>query len=302
MTIMHASRSRAGWNEAEREQLFSLASAARASGRPLRAVFEDIAVDTGRKPNSIRNFYYANICAAEDGATHNRRAFRPFTDEESVQLMESVLSAQAAGESVRSCTLRLADGDDKAMLRYQNKYRSMLKNAPQQVRHIYEAMLAEGRPAFDPYADRGDAPHVGRPRKCNIQLDTGVIRMLANLRRVPGLDCAALLDALGKLALSAIRGAEEHTQPESALRAENAALKLQLGRQLERYRTLLGYFTQLIRINSEFLSLNSVVKVSNLSAYIRDLESNVRNCEQLMTHGEEHTAFPANLSVHGAAE
>jgi len=48
---------------------------------------------------------------------------------------------------------------------------------------------------------------------------------------------------------------------------------------------LLNSFAQLIRINSEFLSLNSVVKVSNLSSYIRDLELNVRSCEQLMHEG-----------------
>ena len=67
------------------------------------------------------------------------------------------------------------------------------------------------------------------------------------------------------------------------LRQENDALRRRLERQNERYDQLLASFRQLIRINSEFLSLNSVVKVSNLTSYIHDLESNVRTCERAMT-------------------
>ena len=48
-----------GWQEQETSRLFSAVQEAQGSGAPLRQVFEDLSVDLGRKPNSIRNYYYA---------------------------------------------------------------------------------------------------------------------------------------------------------------------------------------------------------------------------------------------------
>ena len=50
---------RAGWQEAETARLFSAVQEANVSGAPLRSVFESLSDDLGRKPNSIRNYYYA---------------------------------------------------------------------------------------------------------------------------------------------------------------------------------------------------------------------------------------------------
>lgn len=289
MSISCAWEPHAGWSEAERARLFALANDAREGAKPLRAVFDLVAAETGRKPNSVRNYYYAALREADDGIVRTaRRAFSPFTGEEAHTLMRTVLSAQAAGESVRSCTLRLAEGDDKRMLRYQNKYRSMLKNCPAEVRGIVEAMRSGGGPVFDPYADRGGAPRVGRPSKQKEPLEAVAARTLASLGRVPGLNVNALLESLGSLALSATDGVAGRVEGEAAaddraLRAENAALKAQLSRQHERYRTLLGYFSQLVRLNTEFLSLNSKGRVSRLQHYLTDLESNVRTCAPLVS-------------------
>ena len=69
----------------------------------------------------------------------------PFTEEEIHYLLRTVLSAQANGISVRCCTMSMGGGDNRAMLRYQNKYRALLKNRPALVRQVAEELKAEGR-------------------------------------------------------------------------------------------------------------------------------------------------------------
>ena len=274
-----------GWTPEETETLFSLAARAQQSGRPLKAVFDEVARETGRQPNSVRNFYYARVKAETEPAYTHKRAFVPFNATESEQLIERVLSAQAEGESVRSCTLRLAGGDDKAMLRYQNKYRAMLKNDPATVRCVAQRLKNAGKPAFDPFSGEGNGRRAGRPRKQAADVEHAAARLVGDLSRVKNLDVHALLDSLGALAVAAVRGAQAGDEParDAAIREENVKLSRELRRQSARYQELLGFFTQLIRINSEFLSLNSVVKVSNLTSYIHDLERNVRACERVMT-------------------
>ena len=291
MPVNEKKPGKAGWSTPETDRLFMLATEAQRNARSLKSVIDEVASLTGRRPNSVRNYYYARV--KEDGGASygHRRAFVPFEDTEAVRLLEEVLRAQGRGESVRSCTLRLAGGDDKVMLRYQNKYRAMLKNDPSLVRRVVTDLQKCGEPVLDPFAVRENVPRVGRPPKRTAESDAFARRVLADLARVPGLDTRALLDSLGTLAVTAVRGAEvlrnhDAADPElSTLQRQLDAQRSQIQRQNERYRMLLNSFAQLIRINSEFLSLNSVVKVSNLSSYIRDLELNVRSCEQLMHEG-----------------
>lgn len=280
---------KAGWSEIEKARLFSLARDAQEKMRPLKTVFDDVARETGRMPNSVRNFYYAQVRGCDETVACHRRAFIPFAQNEAAELMETILTAQAAGESVRACTLRLADGDDKRMLRYQNKYRAMLKHDAELVKRIVIDLNKNGVNAPDPYAERGLTPHVGRPRKQTRGDDDFAQKVVLSLCRVPGLDARALFSSLGTLALAAVNGTEAQCAQSAEAERELAALRHRLDaqrarllRQNERYRLLLSYFTQLVSINQSFLSLNSVVKVNRLSDYIRDLETNVRSCEQLM--------------------
>ena len=52
---------RAGWSDSENKLLWETADEAQHKGLPLKAVFEQIARQTGRRPNSIRNYYYAQV-------------------------------------------------------------------------------------------------------------------------------------------------------------------------------------------------------------------------------------------------
>ena len=140
---------RTGWSERENQLLWETADEAQQQGLPLKAVFEQIAQATGRRPNSIRNYYYAQVRNREDGHPHAAR-FVPFTPEEVDWLMEQVLTARAAGQSVRSCLQKLSGGDHSLMLRYQNKYRAVIKSRPDYVRALVEKLNGEGVMCYAP--------------------------------------------------------------------------------------------------------------------------------------------------------
>ena len=134
---------RSGWSDAENQLLWETADEAQQQGLPLKAVFERIAEQTGRRPNSIRNYYYAQVREHGDAQQHPAR-FVPFTQQEVDWLMEQVLVARAAGQSVRSCLQKLSGGDHSLMLRYQNKYRSVIKSRPEYVQSVVEKLNEQG--------------------------------------------------------------------------------------------------------------------------------------------------------------
>ena len=143
---------RGGWQENEIMQLREAVRRAGGNGEPLRGVFEQIGASLGRKPNSVRNYYYACLKREEAGSVPHAAPFQTFSQEEVRQLMHDVLAARAQGVSVRACVQRMARGNRKDMLRYQNKYRSVLKTRPALVRQIIDEMRENGEPTFDPYA------------------------------------------------------------------------------------------------------------------------------------------------------
>ena len=142
MELSRAGR-RAGWSDTENKLLWETADEAQQQGLPLKAVFEQIARQTGRRPNSIRNYYYAQVREHDGGAERPAR-FVPFTQQEVDWLMEQVLVARSAGQSVRSCLQKLSGGDHSLMLRYQNKYRAVIKSRPDYVQDIVEKLKAQG--------------------------------------------------------------------------------------------------------------------------------------------------------------
>ena len=136
---------RGGWQQEEIDLLFSAVRSASDSGKPLRDVFSEVGAQLSRKPNSIRNFYYARIRESPE-LSARQASFRAFTPEEVHALLRDVLIGRGQGESVRACVTRLADGDRAGMLRYQNKYRSILKNKPEMLLEVARELRLEGLP------------------------------------------------------------------------------------------------------------------------------------------------------------
>jgi len=193
---------RTGWSESENQLLWETADAAQQQGLPLKAVFEQIARQTGRRPNSIRNYYYAQVRTREDGANHTAR-FVPFTQPEVDWLMEQVLIARAEGQSVRACLQKLSGGDHSLMLRYQNKYRAVIKSRPDYVRSLVDRLNSEGVAC--------DTPQVNHRTRSD--LGASCERMVSEAQRAGDAELARACDTLAKYLCS-----RHEDAPDSALR------------------------------------------------------------------------------------
>lgn len=139
-------RARNGWQETETARLFEAVGQAAQEGHALRQVFEQLSGELGRKPNSIRNYYYARLRQHPEASVPRVATFQAFTAEETRELLRQVLMARGEGQSVRSCVMRLAEGNHSRMLRYQNKYRTLVRRCPELVEEICEELRDEGLP------------------------------------------------------------------------------------------------------------------------------------------------------------
>ncbi len=282
-----AGTGRTGWQNSEEALLFSEVAKGRAAGLPLKAVFETVAAETGRKPNSIRNYYYARVKesgAAASEAFHSA-AFVPFNEDEMRSLLRTVLTEQAKGVSVRACTLAMGQGDTKTMLRYQNKYRSLVRTRPELVRAVLAELAAEGVPAFDPYAAEPARKGAGRRR-------TGGAAALAGdaaeaLAKVKGVDAEALFRALSMLASAAQAGGGGEAERLGAqceeLRERLAKQDHALAAQRERFGKLIALFRQMMEVNRAFLGEAGAAKPPALGAYVRELTRSVEDCERILS-------------------
>ena len=191
-------RTRTGWQEDETTRLFTAVKEASATGAPLRSVFEALSDDLGRKPNSIRNYYYACLRQKPDAAYLRAAPFATFTPEETHRLLRQVLMARGQGISVRSCVMDMAGGDHSLMLRYQNKYRTLLKHRPEMIEAVREELRQEGLPyPKAPTIDRADSAF------CDPE-DTAAARLMAE-------PCvSAMLEGLKELLRRAARCEEVH--------------------------------------------------------------------------------------------
>lgn len=153
---------RNGWKEDEAELLFAAVRAAGEEGRSLREVFQEVGGRLQRKPNSIRNYYYARLRETPD-LVPRQAPFRAFTPEELHQLLRDVLIGRGRGESVRACVTRLSGGDRSQMLRMQNKYRSVLKSRPELLLETARELRREGLPCPENVAGCRSRPQTEAP-------------------------------------------------------------------------------------------------------------------------------------------
>ena len=193
-------RGRAGWTEAEETLLWEQVKRTRQAGEPLKKAFAAMAQQTGRKPNSIRNYYYAKIKEGHYLPEEERCAFTPFSREEIQMLLETVLHGQAQGMSVRSITMQMGGGDKKAMLRYQNKYRSLVKNNPEAVYAALDRLREKELAGYDPYSQPRVHKAGRKPGSKKMDTQDALMQLGASLKQVPGVDAAAFLQQLATLA------------------------------------------------------------------------------------------------------
>lgn len=133
-----------GYTEEEAKKLVDYISAGKKQGKTLSGLFASYAKKTGRAKGSVRNYYYALLRSTGDdrvkkilrGKELKAEKIIPFTEEETDRILKEILTQKSRGVSVRRAVLNLSGGDDKLMLRYQNKYRNVAGKQPERIERL----------------------------------------------------------------------------------------------------------------------------------------------------------------------
>lgn len=133
-----------GYTEEEAKNLVEYVSAGKREGKTLSGLFASYAQKTGRAKGSVRNYYYALLRSTGDkrvrdilrGKELKAEKIIPFSEEETDKILKEILLKKSKGVSVRKAVLALSGGDDKLMLRYQNKYRNVVCKQPERVERL----------------------------------------------------------------------------------------------------------------------------------------------------------------------
>lgn len=155
-----------GYTEEEAKSLVDYIKEGKKKGKTLTWLFETYGLQRGRAKGSVRNYYYAlmknekkdeRIAKLLDGTSLSVEKIKEFTDEETDEALRSILAEKSKGLSVRRAIYNLAGGDDKLMLRLQNKYRNTLKKEPQRIAALADDMGISQEQAFS--GRRGALPN-----------------------------------------------------------------------------------------------------------------------------------------------
>ena len=129
-----------GYAAAEARELIEDIAEGKRAGKSLTSLFAAYGRRHNRASGSVRNYYYKLLHSPEENARallagkHLRAAqVAPFTEHETEQMLESILTECAKGCSVRRAIGNVCGDDAKKALRYQNKYRNLLKKQPERI-------------------------------------------------------------------------------------------------------------------------------------------------------------------------
>ena len=144
-----------GYTEEEAKSLVEFVWQGKQAGKTLSHLFAAYGERYGRAKGSVRNYYYAlmknpkddeRITRMLEGKNLTVEKIREFTEEETDEALRSILKEKSKGVSVRRAICNIANGDDKLMLRLQNKYRNVLKKDPEKIREIARELGVETVP------------------------------------------------------------------------------------------------------------------------------------------------------------
>ena len=141
------------WTDREIKTLFSHIEMCNEKGMTLTEGFASYATTSGRKPNSVRNYYYAELENLEknesmrkklgiDLSLHKKTNPNFFSSDETNQVMQQISDFVKKGVSVRKACLTLAKGDITKMVRLQNKYRTMIKQTKQENKELPQNIIS----------------------------------------------------------------------------------------------------------------------------------------------------------------
>jgi hypothetical protein len=258
---------RTGWKDDEKLMLWDEVKKAQKLGAPLKRVFETVAVKTGRKPNSVRNYYYMKV--KETGEIEQKpSSFTPFGRDEIYTLLRELLASGARGESIRGASLKLAGGDKTLMLRYQNKYRSLVKNARPLVEKVMSDMDRESVRYLSPYETARQSAPAAKESK---YIPESVVKALM----AADIDVKSFFKGLAKVAGMAVSKSQLEEEMRAAvtqaenIRRENAALTARLKKEIEKGVKAASLVEQLIGMKAK-IETGDIASVSGLAEWLKE--------------------------------
>ena len=267
-----------GWSEEENKLLWETADEAQLKGLPLKQVFDRIAEQTGRRPNSIRNYYYAQVRQREGDQAHAPR-FVPFAEDEVEALVEQVLRARAEGHSVRSCLQEMSGGSHSLMLRYQNKYRSVLKNRPELIEKILSKLHEEGV----------DCPHPeGRPRLSS-SVDQAAALLEGAAKSVSDAELIRACEIFARMILSG-RGEEKNAGQMDRMNVRLDLYRLALGEKMRLIDNLCETADELTMGLKDFLVLDEENQRQSLPGFCADMREKLGAFESSVSAAQQQNA------------
>lgn len=143
------------WSYEEIRKLFNFIGEGKRDGKKLLALFDEYAKNCGRKRNSVRNYYYAEIAHLKvdekkrialgiNLTEHDVQTQEEFTHEQENRLILDIVKLFSLGYSVRKACMKLADGEISRMIRIQNKYRNVLAKSPIKIEQACEKLKQQG--------------------------------------------------------------------------------------------------------------------------------------------------------------
>ncbi len=164
-------------------------------GESLSSTFTKYALINGKAKGTIRNLYYAlakrsntdkEFCDRYlDGKPIEINNIATFDCQEEKNLVRKILIERQNGKSVRSIIMGLADGDAKVALRYQNKFRNLLKNKPDLIAEVIGEIKSEGK---DGLFERENKPYKSllseqQFNKLKTEIDALIMRISSKLKK-----------------------------------------------------------------------------------------------------------------------
>lgn len=167
-----------GYTQEEAAGLIEYIYAGKNAGKTLSYLFETYGKEHMRAKGSVRNYYYAFLKKRDDlrvqaileGKELKAGEIKPFTEEETDEMLRKVLLEKSKGMSVRRAIMNVSGGDEKLMLRIQNKYRNLSKKQPER---ILKAAQEAGIPEEKTFLQR----------KLEREIDALYSRLAIDLRR-----------------------------------------------------------------------------------------------------------------------
>ncbi len=176
-----------GFQESETKSLIEFIKQNEYKG--LSNAFKEYAELSGRAKGSVRNYYYKVVNECKNNEKLSKKLgvlekmypifIEEFKESESRELLTLILNGVAEGRSVRSVILALSNNNSKLALRYQNKYRNLLKNRKELVLEVASKIKTKTGESVNPYKS---SEKLSEQKKLENQIDSLLKNLYSSLK------------------------------------------------------------------------------------------------------------------------